>query len=116
MKESKTLSQTLPHKESIFKMSVCLSDMRPVSLDSHLQRLDQAHEDIKDQKVQPFFFFKILFIHERHRERERQRYRQREAPCKEPDVGLNPRNLGSGFEPKADAQPLNHPGILKIQP
>ncbi|KAM8956979.1 m7GpppN-mRNA hydrolase isoform 2-T2 [Lycaon pictus] len=35
---------------------------------------------------------KILFIHERHRERERQRHRQREkqAPCREPDVGLDP--------------------------
>ena len=34
----------------------------------------------------------ILFIHERHRERrEKQRHRQREkqAPCKEPDVGLD---------------------------
>ena len=43
------------------------------------------------------FFFKILFIHERQRERERQRHRQREkqAPCKEPDVGLDPRSPGS---------------------
>ena len=32
------------------------------------------------------------------RERERQRYRQREkqAPCREPDVGLDPWSLGSG--------------------
>ena len=29
----------------------------------------------------------------------------------EPDVGLNPRIPGSRPEPKADAQPLSHPGI-----
>ena len=33
---------------------------------------------------------------------------------KKPDVGLNPRNLGSRPEPKADAQPLSHPGISEI--
>ena len=56
-----------------------------------------------------------LFIHERHRERERerQRHRQREkqAPCREPDVGLDPGNLGSRPGLKADAQPLSHPGV-----
>ena len=43
-------------------------------------------------------------------ERERQRPRQREqqAPCREPDVGLDPRTPGSRPEPKADAQPLSH--------
>ena len=48
----------------------------------------------------------------RDTERERQRHRQREkqAPCGEPDVGLDPRTLGSRPEPKADAQPLSHPG------
>ena len=32
-----------------------------------------------------------------HRERDRQRHRQREkqAPCEEPDVGLDPRSPGS---------------------
>ena len=41
------------------------------------------------------FFLKILFIYERQRERERQRHRQREkqAPCREPDVGLDPGTL-----------------------
>ena len=28
----------------------------------------------------------------------------------EPDVGLDPKNPGSCPEPKADAQPLSHPG------
>ncbi|XP_072667024.1 histone acetyltransferase type B catalytic subunit isoform X1 [Canis lupus baileyi] len=46
----------------------------------------------------------ILFIHETETERERQRPRQREkqAPCREPDAGLNPRSPGSGPGPKAD--------------
>ena len=42
------------------------------------------------------FIFDCLFI-EMQRERERQRHRQREkqAPCREPDVGLNPGSPGS---------------------
>ena len=49
----------------------------------------------------------------RDRKRERQKHRQREkqAPCREPDVGLDPGTWGSHPEPKADAQPLSHPGI-----
>ena len=39
------------------------------------------------------FFFKILFIHERERQRHRQREKQ--APCSEPDVGLDPGSPGS---------------------
>ena len=44
---------------------------------------------------------------------ERQRHRQREeqAPCGEPDVGLDPRTPESHPEPKADSQPLSHPGV-----
>ena len=40
------------------------------------------------------------------RDTQRQRHRQREkkAPCGDP------RTPGSGPEPKADAQPLSHPG------
>ena len=70
------------------------------------------------------FFLKILFIHERHREtrerrgggerkRERGRHRQREkqAPCREPDVGLDPGTPGSHPGPKAGAKLLSHPGI-----
>ena len=61
--------------------------------------------------VQDRSFFKILFIYEKHthrereRERERQRHRQREkqAPCMEPDMGLNPGSPGSG-----PGQALNH--------
>ena len=61
------------------------------------------------------FFFKILFIHETHTHTERQRHRQREkqAPCREPDVGLDPGTPGSYPGPKAGAKPLSHPGIPK---
>ena len=46
---------------------------------------------------------------EREREREN-RQREKQAPCRERDAGLNPQNLGSCPEPKADAQPLSHTG------
>ena len=49
------------------------------------------------------YFKKYLFMREREREKQ--------ALCREPDAGLDPRTPGSRPEPKADAQPLNHPGI-----
>ena len=54
-----------------------------------------------------FIFLKIVFVHERERERERQRHRQREkqAPCREPDMELDPWSSGSGPGLKAV---LNH--------
>ena len=54
-----------------------------------------------------------LFIRERHTQRERQRHRKREkqAPCGEPDAGLDPWTPGSCLELKAEAQPLGHPGV-----
>ena len=60
-----------------------------------------------------FYLFMKDTERERERERERQRHRQREkqAPCREPDVGLDPRTPGSRPEPKANAQPLSHPGV-----
>ena len=47
------------------------------------------------------------------RDKERQRHRQtdKQAPCKEPDMGLNPRTLGSRPELKPDAQPLSHSDV-----
>ena len=54
-----------------------------------------------------FVFFKILFIYSRETQRKSQRHRQREkqAPCREPDVGLDPGSPGSHVGPKAV---LNH--------
>ena len=46
------------------------------------------------------------------REREKHRQREKQASCEKPDVGLDPRTLGSQPEPKADTQPLSHPGDL----
>ena len=39
-----------------------------------------------------------------------QRQREKQVPCGEPNVGLDLRTLGTQLEPKADAQPLSHPG------
>ena len=51
-----------------------------------------------------------------HLERERQKHRQREkqAPCREPEVGLDSGTLGSRPGQKADAQLLSHPGTWEI--
>ena len=55
-----------------------------------------------------FFFFRFyVFIHGWHRKRQRHRQREKQAPSG--TQGLHPRTLGSGPEPKADAQPLSHP-------
>ena len=51
------------------------------------------------------------------RDRERQRHRQREkqVPLREPDVVLGSQIPGSRPEPKADDQPLSHPGVPETQ-
>ena len=60
----------------------------------------------------PFFFsFLRFYLFMRDRERQRHRQRDEQTPCKKPDVGLDPRTLGSCPESKADAQPLSHPGV-----
>ena len=68
-----------------------------------------------------FLFFSVsflkrfyLFILERQRERERERERKAEkkeqAPCREPNMGLDPETPGSHPGLKAGAKPLSHPG------
>ena len=52
---------------------------------------------------------------ERERERQRHGQREKQAPCREPDVGLDPGTPGSRPEPKADAQPLNYPAIPTLR-
>ena len=51
-------------------------------------------------------------MRDRQTERERQSHRQREkqAPCREPDVGLNPGSPGSHPALKAGAKVLSHLG------
>ena len=48
-----------------------------------------------------------LFIHER-KQREAE---EKQAPCREPHAGLDPWTPRSHPKPKADAQPLSHPGF-----
>ena len=45
------------------------------------------------------------------RERQRHRRRKKQAPCQEPDVGLDSGTPGSHPGPKGDTQLLSHPGI-----
>ena len=42
--------------------------------------------------------------------RDTHREREAETQAEKPDVGLDPRTLGSHPELKVDAQPLSHPG------
>ena len=54
-------------------------------------------------------------MRDRERERDgRHRQREKQAPWREPDAGLNPRTPGSRPEPKADVQPLSHPGTPSL--
>ena len=58
------------------------------------------------------FFKKILFMKDAEREAETQAEEEAGSPwSREPNVGLSPRTPGSLPEPKADAQPLSHPGV-----
>ena len=50
-----------------------------------------------------------------NRERQRRRQREKQAPWREPDAGLHPRTSVSCPEPKADAQPLSHPGVPRVK-
>ena len=50
---------------------------------------------------------------ERERKRQRHRRREKQAPCREPDAGLDPGTPGSCPWPKAGTKPLSHPGIPK---
>ena len=62
-----------------------------------------------------FFFLNILFTYPWKTQREWQRHRQweKQAPCREPDVGLDPGTPGSCPKLKAEAQPLSNPGVPK---
>ena len=51
------------------------------------------------------FLKKILFIRERTIERGRDRQREKQAPCREPDVGLDP---GTRDHALSQRQTLNH--------
>ena len=56
-------------------------------------------------------YFTYLFMRDTDRERGRHRQREKKDPCREPDMGLDPRTPGSHAGLKAGAKPLSHPGI-----
>ena len=49
-----------------------------------------------------------MYLSMRHGERQKHRQREKQAPCGEPDVGLDPGTPGSCTDPEADA-PLRSP-------
>ena len=51
-----------------------------------------------------------MIVTQRERERQRHRQREKKAPCREPDVGLDPGTPGSGPGPKAGTEALSPPG------
>ena len=63
--------------------------------------------------LQRFIFWDFIYLFMRDTERGRNRQREKYVPCGEPDVGLNPRTLGLCPLPKADTQPLSHPGTQR---
>ena len=46
--------------------------------------------------------------------RDTERQREKQTPCREPDVGLDPRTPRSQPEPEADPQPLSHSGVPRL--
>ena len=51
---------------------------------------------------------------QRERERQRHRSREKQAPCREPDVGLDPGSPGSRSGLKVGAKALRHPGVPQL--
>ena len=58
-----------------------------------------------------FIFKDFIYVYQREKEKQRHRQREKQAPCWEPDVGLDPGTPGSRPGPKAGAKPLSHPRI-----
>ena len=57
------------------------------------------------------FFLRFIYSWETQRERQRHRPREKQAPCREPDVRLDPRTPGSRPGLKAGGKLLSHPGV-----
>ena len=62
-----------------------------------------------------FFLIFYSFIHERQRERGPEtQAEEKQAPCREPDAGLDPESPGSRPGPKAGAKLLSHPRMPSV--
>ena len=60
--------------------------------DCKMRELSGHYIFVKGNNPISLFFKRFyLFIHERHIEKQRHRQREKQAPCREPDMGLNPR-------------------------
>ena len=62
-----------------------------------------------------YIYLKILFIHDRHTERGRDTGRGKSRLLTRSPVQDSTPGPGSRPEPKADAQPLSHPGVPSLQ-
>ena len=51
----------------------------------------------------------------RDTERRKDTAEKKQAPCEEPDGGLDPCTPGSHPEPKADTPTLSHPGVPVVR-
>ena len=58
----------------------------------------------------------LIYVFMRDIERQRQRQREEQAPCREPDVGLDTVSTGSYPGSKAGAEQLSHPGVPADSP
>ena len=57
-----------------------------------------------------FLFFKdFIYLFMRNREGQRHKQREKQAPCREPNVALDPRTPESRPEPKADGSTTEPP-------
>ena len=81
-----------------------------------LQVLKKVKEQESEGPLSLSFDFIYLFMREREREREREKPRQgkKQAPCREPNVGLDPGTPGSLPGLKAGTKPLSHPRVLGL--
>ena len=53
-------------------------------------------------RITKYIFKDFIYLFRRKREKQRRRQREKQAPCREPDMGVDLGTPGSCPEPKAD--------------